>query len=192
MSHVPKPRSAAEMARFLEGVAPRGEATKVTDPTSRWARFLTACGGELSRLSQLAWNLLHEAVPGSYDPDLGVVYPAYTIAAWESDLGLIAVGSLPQRKAAIKAHLLAKGGNSAAYFTALILNGFGVAITIETFTPIKPCSPPCWPLYSTSVKFAWRVHGPAATAAQVRANIEALINKYRPAHTYLWPFAWDL
>lgn len=187
-------RTPREMRVALTQLQPRGWSRELEGVT-RGGKFWLALYGIVLAARNRALAFVHEMIPGSVHrvDVVDVTYPVETLAAWELDCGIPTNTALSdaQRRANLLGHLLAVGGNSAAYFTGLILASFGVVITIETFEPVKPCMAPCAPLYAASAHFHWRVHGPAVTPVMTRALIIDLIEKYCPAHTVV-SFVWDL
>ncbi len=121
-----------------------------------------------------------------------------TIDEWEDLLGLPDPADpspptvLADRQAAAHAALIARGGQTAAYYIG-VSAALGVTVTIQ----IRPYGDPfvcgvsvCGdPLNSRGASFVWRVVGPAATDAALQDRLEALIERLSPAHT-LVEFYW--
>jgi uncharacterized protein YmfQ (DUF2313 family) len=172
-----------DVVALLARLSPRGDGWRPTSG-SRWERFLRACSGTLANRINDGDVLLREAIPD------GVDYPDQTLAAWESEFGILAEGTEIERRAALLARLRASGGNSEAYFVSLGA-AMGLTITIVKHSPWMCSRPPCYPMRATWIRFVWTVHGPAAATAEKQAALIALITKYAPAtDTVLW--AWDL
>lgn len=117
-----------------------------------------------------------------------------TLSDWIVELGLDSdtCTTLPtdedELRALVSARSTALGGQSAAYYTA-IAAALGVEISIEEGPTAPYANPECGvaqcgdELAGVTAGFIWRVTAPAATPTSVRAQLECLINRTRPAHT---------
>lgn len=146
----------------------------------RLGQVLHALADEFARVHDRAQDVLEEADPRTADE---------LLEGWERVAGLDGKGTDDERRAVLWAHLTARGGQSSTYYIGLASN-LGVEVTIETVTPFR-CdrSTVETPLYDDEWAFVWWVTGPAATSATVQAQVEALFQLHRPAHTIVH-FAW--
>ncbi len=163
----------------LAQLLPRGKLwERVLD--GRLGQVLHALADELARVHDRGQDVIEEADPRTTDE---------LLADWERVTGLEGEGTDAERRAVVWAHLTARGGQSAAYFAAIAAS-LGLEVTIETVLPFR-CdrSTVGTPLYDDGWAFVWWVTGPAATSAALRAQLEAIFEQHKPAHTIVH-FAW--
>ncbi len=125
------------------------------------------------------------------------------IASWERITGITYSGTPPPlqaRQAAVLAKLRAIGGLSAAYMVE-IAAAYGFTITITEMQPLMAgiaragdtCYVPgivfCWTVKATGTVYYARAGqacaGEPLTWWQPNAQLEALLNALKPAHTYI-------
>lgn len=111
---------------------------------------------------------------------------------WERMLNITEpLGSTALRQAEAYARLIARGGQSVAYFIE-VAAAMGIVITITEplslgWTVTDAVTDP---LYAFSARFIWIVDGPAATVPTLRAALVALFEEIRPTHTRVY-FTWN-
>jgi uncharacterized protein YmfQ (DUF2313 family) len=94
-----------------------------------------------------------------------------------------------ERRALLHSRVISTGGQSAAYYIELADALLGVTITITDpyasggWTPLAT---PIYPFYTLSASYSWLVTAPAATPAAKRTALEAIMNRYKPAHTAVY------
>lgn len=159
--------------------------------------LLDAMAQELARLDGRADRLTNEAVPAS---------AAELLSDWERVAGLpdncsgLLAETQQGRRNDLVSKLVAKGGQSPAYFIELAA-ALGFEITIEEFRPFQAgWSQAGDPLTNGDWVFAWRVRAPEVTVIPFKAGhsaageplaiwgndgLECRINKYKPAHTHV-------
>lgn len=145
-----------------------------------FVQLLTGLAGELVRVHDRLVDLLAEVHPGTADEMIG---------DWEEALGLPepdagTPGTLAERQDVAHAHLLAQGGQTAAYFIELAAAA-GHAITIDAryAQPFRVQQNRVGDrLYAAWWVFVWRVNvaGPGPLE-----QLEALLWRYAPAHTFI-------
>lgn len=122
---------------------------------------------------------------------------------WERVLGLPdpCVGALPtieQRRSAVMAKVVMRGGQSRAFFISLAAK-LGFVISITEFTPWTVMSAVSAPLCGWEWCLAWRVNAPLNTVRHFSVMsgvneplvtwgndlLECAITRFKPAHTYV-------
>ena len=158
---------------------------------------LAAEGNALDLALGYADQLLAEADPRT---------TAAMLADWERVYGLpdpyiTAAGiaqSIQERRAALVAKVTMQGGQSKAFFIALA-QSLGYAITITECSPHTTEFDTEHPDYDEQYRFVWYVNSALntvrdrtseddtemATAVWGNGLLEAVINRYKPAHTYV-------
>jgi uncharacterized protein YmfQ (DUF2313 family) len=165
---------------MLQGLLPPGAAWP-RDEDAVLTALLDGWAEEFARADARSGDLLDEADPRT----AGELLPE-----WEDDFGLPGEGADADRQAAIVAAMNAQGGVSAPYFIALAAAA-GVTITISTYLPFQVGrSTVGEALYNGTWRFIWLVSGPAATPAELQAEIEALFTRLKPSHTAV-TFDWS-
>lgn len=159
------------------------------------ATELAAEGNALDGVQAAADQILDEADPRT---------TAAMLPDWERVYGLpdpyvVAAGidqSFQERRAALVAKATLQGGQSRAFFIALAA-ALGYAITITEGAPQTTESDTEYPVYDEQYRFVWWANAPAvtvrdrtseddsemATAVWGNGLLEAMINRYKPAHT---------
>ena len=169
----------ADYKRALAALLPVGAAWP-REAGTVWDALLGALALEFSRAGAVLESLPDEALPET---------ATALLVDWERAAGLEAVGTQQERRAALKGWLNAKGGVSTTYFIALASDS-GVAITITRTAPFQVGrSTAGESLYNGDWLYTWQVNGPAATGAEVRAALQSLFLKEKPAHSiaiFLW------
>lgn len=171
---------------------PRGKFWR-RDDGSRLAGLLEGIGAELARVYNRICDLLEESDPRT---------ASETLDQWEITWGLPdpCVATPPttdaDRREALTAKVIETGGQNAAYYIE-VAAALGITITItEGFSDS--------PLFRAGVSraghslgdfaegpFTWTVHGPAATTAGKRDQLECTFDRIRPAHTIVL-FDWTV
>lgn len=192
--------TAAEYLTMFQDLLPQGAAwTREQD--AQLTALLAALAVEAWRVDVSAHQLMDAEALGS---------AAYSLLEeWEELCGLPdtctgpTATTLSERRAAVKAKLSCRGGQSVAYFQALAV-GLGYSVTIEEFRPFI-CGVSCCGEDVLNggheVRLYWRVHvhGPRVTRfrcgescppdqlAKITAaqDLECLLRRYMPAHTTL-------
>ena len=152
---------------------------------TRLVAYLFAVGDELARVHGRMLDAIDETDPRLADE---------TIDQWETTLGLpsdcldpsLVPTTLADRQAAAHAAYIATGGQTAAYLIELAA-AIGITITIDEapYAAMRCGVGRCGlALNPESSIFIFRVDAPAATSAAKRAQLECLIAKVKPAHTY--------
>ena len=167
--------SAADYQDLLLRLAPPSSAGLAfpRDPGTSWGLFCLAVGDELARIHQRVLDLIEEADPRT---------TTEMLAAWERNAGLSAVGlSVAQRRARLWARLIARGGQTPAYFIALGVP-FGKTITITEIATADlfrvDVSAVEDALHEETARFWWTVDG-----SDLDAGLVALFEQLKPAHT---------
>jgi len=176
MQRLPYYRTTTQQAATLTRMAPRGDGWRPR-AGSRGYRFWTAIAAEVRRIRGLIVDImLVEAIPSDTPPYDGDYGPVHTLAAWESDLGIIAPdGAIAsQRAVAVVTRLGATGGVTPAYFTSiasLAQNG--------TATP-----PPTWlfAIHEFPMTYAAVFDSATSLSTEEREAFEAAMNAIRPLH----------
>ena len=171
---------AGKNARDYQGLAlrslPPGRAFP-RELTTPLARLLHGFADEWALVHGRVLDLIMEMDPSTATELLG---------AWERNAGLDGAGlTNAQRRQQIHARLLARGGQSVAYFEDLALTVFGLTITI-TELPTSGLFPAEVSTAESALieeghRFTWQVDG-SGFDAQLMAAFEA----YRPAHTTIY------
>ena len=176
--------SADAYARQLAQLLPRGALWKL-EPDSWLSKLLLAIAGELARIDDRSDDLVDE-----WDPRTALE----TLPEWERVVGITDPSAVTsERQAAIAAKLVARGGQTAAYFVefAALL---GFVATVDTHATDPALGPYEWRM---NVDLAASTAGGLATtiarAGTARAGdrvesrsvavLEDLINRWKPAHT---------
>jgi len=156
---------------------------------------LTAEGKALDQAQSFADQILLEADPRT---------TATMLADWERVYGLpeayiVALGitqSFQERRAMLVAKVTLQGGQSKAFYIGLAA-AIGYTITITECVPSTTEYDTEAPIYDEQFRFVWYVNAPSvtvreetteddsemATAVWGNALLEAVINRYKPAHT---------
>ncbi len=187
----PAPADAEQYAELLGRLLPPGPIW--TLPSTQLADVLLGLGAELARIHNAGLGLLDEADPRT---------ATQTIGAWEATVGLPdplygTPSNLDERRALAHARLIAKGGQSAAYFVR-VAAALGVTITIEhRFKVLRAGFRTGARCYNAPWIFAWIVNAPILVGGVLRAGfragdrvqsvrqpaLEALLWRLSPAHT---------
>ncbi len=142
-------------------------------------QLLDGAAPELARVHDRGQDLIEEADPRTADE---------LLAAWERNVGLPDdCGGTPatddERRALVHARLTARGGATEAYFVELAAR-LGVEITVSYYQQfLVDYSDVGDPLYSDEWPHVWLVTAPASTSSDLRARLECLFLRVRPAHT---------
>lgn len=158
---------------------------------------LAAEGNALDRALGYADQILQEADPRT---------TAAMLADWERVYGLpdpyiIAAGisqSFQERRAALVAKVTMQGGQTKAFFIALAA-AIGYTISITECSPHTTEFDTEHPTYDEQYRFVWYANAALvtvrdlsteddtemATAVWGNGLLEAVINRYKPAHTYV-------
>ncbi len=166
----------------LRQLLPRG-VVWTDDPTSKLGLALLAWADELARVHNRLLDLVEEADPRTTSELVG---------DWERVLGLpdpcdpTPPTSTSDRRAAIVARLVETGGQSIAYYTEVAL-ALEVVITItEQQHGVAfrvGVGRVGGRLANVGNVFYWQVNAPAATSADLRARLECILQRIKPAHT---------
>ncbi len=173
---MPLVSTAADYLRSLIKCVPGG-LTFPQSPDSNWYKLLDAFSQEFARIDADANRLVTEAFPTTTDE---------LLENWERVVGLpdaCTTGSetVDQRRAAVLAKLVGRGGGSVDYFLNVILAmGYTVTIT-ELFGFIIGESIMGTPLSDDDMAFGWLITAP--TSIPDHASFECSINLLKPAHT---------
>jgi uncharacterized protein YmfQ (DUF2313 family) len=166
----------AAYRRQVLALLPRGAAWE--GPNLR--KIVAAFAAEVHRIAEAGGGpggAIDEAIPATtsallpdYERLVGLPYPGFDLA-----------GTDEERRADVLAVLIAQGGQSKAYFLALIAaRGHVGARIVDGYRPFVAGSLCGTPLYGEAWAFHWRVEiaepGPDLL-------LEFLIERYRPAHT---------
>lgn len=183
--------------RQLQALLPPGPAWS-RDDAAPLTHLLAALALELERVDGRAADLVEEADPRT---------TAELLADWERVAGLpdpcvAALGinqTTAQRRAALVAKLTTIGGQSAAYYIALAAS-LGYTITVTEFSPFQAGSDAGDALTNDGWRFVWQVNAPEASIVEFAAGrssageplrawgnelLECVINRLKPAHTYV-------
>lgn len=184
--------SRAEYLSQLQALLPQGPAWP-REPDALLTRLLDGFAEEFARVDARADQLIDEADPRTtYE----------LLADWERVAGLPGecVASLAQtveqRRAALVAKLVERGGQSRAYFIALAAK-LGYTVTITEFDEWTFDSDVDAPLTGTDWRFAFQVNAPLNTVGEWTFDsdvdapfawwgnelLECAINNDKPAHT---------
>jgi uncharacterized protein YmfQ (DUF2313 family) len=169
-------------------IDPKGEAISVE---------LVAEGRALDHAQGSADQLLEEADPRT---------TAALLPDWERNYGLpepevVALGitlSFQERRAALVTKVVMQGGQRPAFFIALAAS-LGYAITITQCHPQTTEDDTEYAVRDEPYRFIWYVNAPTATVRDLSSEddsematavwgnelLEATINRYKPAHTYV-------
>jgi len=165
----------------LKLILPKGRLWRADDSTFM-GKLCNSIAYELARFHNRLIDFMDEATPATADE---------TIDDWEEMYGLPDVEGSPStaladRQLALAAKVRARGGQSPEYFER-VLAALGITITVTTnaYTPAMCGVAVCG--YSAcgefDSNFYWMVTGSVPSAQ--RGQVEAIINKYRPAHTHV-------
>lgn len=183
--------SAADYLRALQALLPRGRVWP-RDPDAKQTAVLSGFTPCFETLTARANHLLVDAFPAStYE----------LLPEWESTLGLPdpCAGEAPttqQRVAQVVARLVASGGQSIRYFTA-VAAALGYAITITQFVPSRFGKRFGTAFGGTAWAFAWQVNAPTFTINQLQFGgsfgtpfaswgnnvLQCELQRLAPAHT---------
>lgn len=160
--------TAADYLHMLQQLLPTGAAWP-RDAEATLTRLLAAYADSLARAHNRAMDLLDEADPRS---------TAEMLADWEATAGLPdacagAATTVQERRAALIAKLVSRGGQSRRFFIDLA-EALGFQVTITEFGPFRagasaagdPCCSELW-------RFVWRVNAPETTTVAFRAGASA-------------------
>ncbi len=156
------------------------------------SRTLAGCAPTYTRLTARANNVISDGFPGStYE----------LLPEWEASLGLPdpCAGAAPttqQRRNQAVSRLIATGGQSISYFTA-VAAALGYTITITQFAPSRFGRPFGRAFGGVAWAFAWQVNAPTFTVNSFQfggsfgapfANwgnnvLQCELKAYAPAHT---------
>lgn len=184
--------AAAYLAQ-LQALLPPGAAWP-REPGAVLTRVLTPVAGELARVDARAADLRREADPRT---------TLELLPEWEAECGLPdccggVADTLEARRARVVQQLLARGGQSRAYFLALAA-ALGFTVTITEFNHYV-CELDCeQPVYDEPWRFVWRVDAAAVTVHELTAEtvceaplawwgnqvLECVIRRRKPAHTHV-------
>lgn len=185
--------SAANYLQALQAHLPRGRVWP-RDPDATQTQVLSGFTPSLEQITARANNLLVDAFPAStYE----------LLPEWESTLGLPdpCAGEAPtrqQRVAQVVARLIATGGQSIAYYTA-VAAALGYAITVTQFVPSRFGKPFGSLFGGTAWAFAWQVNAPSFTVNALQFGgsfgtpfatwgnnvLQCELQRFAPAHTTL-------
>ncbi len=175
--------SAEAYARQLKQLLPRGILWRL-EPDSWLSRLLLGIADELARIDERGEDLVDE-----WDPRTAVE----TLPEWERTLGL-PDGCLPLatttagRQAAVAAKMVARGGQTAAYFVARAA-GLGFPATVDEPAPDTWRLTVTLPDMSLVVDYVARA-GTAVAGDRVASSsvppLECVFNRIKPAHSVLW------
>ena len=192
--------SADDYKHQAQKLSPKGAAWPIDEPESLLNKLLGALSIESERIDNRAEDLLKEVDPRQ---------TSELLADFERLCGL-PEGCYPvpestiERRNAVIAKLLARGGQSRQYFIDVAAS-LGIPITIEEFEPLKAGFRAGDRCYSQEWRWVWRVHAPSVTIYKFRAGqskagdplatwgnkmLECIIKRLKPAHTKVL-FAYD-
>jgi uncharacterized protein YmfQ (DUF2313 family) len=190
-------RSAADYQGQLQQLMPVGLAWSRA-PDGPNVRLVAGMADELARIDARALDLCLREFYAPYTREL--------LPEWELEYGLPdecrTLGeTLDQRIEDLLEKIRARGGQSIAYYTSL-LAALGIEITVTEFTPFRAGMSRCGDrLYDRKWHDVWLVTAPTARIWRFRAGrnavgerlrfwqensfIECVINKLKPAQTYV-------
>lgn len=172
---------------------PKGRAWRIEIDTIT-AKLLSAVAVELKRVDTAVSKIYLEADPRTAED---------TLSDWEKEYGLpdecsVLAGSIEQRRANLISKITATGGQSEAYFKSITGTTFDFPITYQSATTLPMtiggsvrgmAFKHIWYADITSAEYEWFEAGdPVDTPINVHretANLQCLIEKYKPAHTYV-------
>lgn len=181
----------------LQALLPSGAAWS-RDPSGTLGQFLLAMADGLARAHNRATDLTEEVDPRA-TMDM--------LADWERITGLPdpcsgSATTAQERRVAIVSKLTSRGGQSVAYFAALIA-GLGYSASIEEFRPFITGRSQCGDRLTGphAIRHTWRVtvHGPRLTLFRAGGSrvgehlgkytraedLECLLQRLKPAHSTL-------
>jgi uncharacterized protein YmfQ (DUF2313 family) len=177
--------------RQLQALLPRGAAW-TREPGSVLAELLGAWGDEYARIDARADVLREEADPRTANQ---------LLTDWERVAGLpdpciVSEQTTPQRRFALLAKLTNAGGQSKAYFIALLL-GLGFVVTIDEFLEHTVDDDNDHQLYGADWAYAWQINAPLVSYFELSVDdtagdplaywsneqLECVVNRLKPAHT---------
>jgi len=183
--------SAADYLHALQALLPRGRVWS-RDPDSAQTKVLSGFVHGIAALTARANYLLTDAFPAS---------TFELLPEWESTLGLPdpcagEASTRQQRVAQVVARLIATGGQSIPYFTA-IAAALGYAITITQFMPSRFGKRFGSPFGGIAWAFAWQVNAPTFTISSLQFGgsfgtpfaswgnnvLQCELQRLAPAHT---------
>lgn len=177
LTTTPGPITVDEGASALRRLLPPGIAWAAPEGSRLWL-YCRALAGELQALHGQTLQMISESDPRTATTSL---------PEWEAMLGLPGSGTNAERRSAITAAWVARGGQTPAYFIGLAARG-GWTITItehvgeELRCGVAECGDE---LASEAGSYAWEVTGPVAA----QAILEPIITRQKPAHTIV-VFTW--
>lgn len=174
--------NADSYARTLRQLLPPGKFWKL-DPSGWLWKVLQALADELARVGDRATiDLANEMQPNT---------AVETLPDWLRVLGIpdetipVVPATTGGQQIAATQKYIAQGGQSEPYFIALAA-ACGYPATVTQYYPdVFRCGSRCGsPLYGIDWAFVWQLNVTAGSAdALTHAQLEAVINKYKPAHT---------
>lgn len=187
--------SAADFTAAFMALMPRGKVWP-RDTDSVIAQTVSCLAPTYARQTLSLQELLADAFPSN---------PVQLLPEWEETLGLpnpyAGVQTVAQRQAQVLQKFSQPGGQTVAYYLAVIAAiGFAGA-TITEYTPFQAnVSVANSPLYGPTWASAWKITAPNLSVAYFETNVSAanealftivgaselefLIGQYAPAHTY--------
>ena len=165
-------------ARQLAQLLPRGALWKL-EPDSWLSKLLLAIAGELARIDDRSDDLVDE-----WDPRTALE----TLPEWERVVGITDPSAVTsERQAAVAAKLVARGGQTAAYFEELAAF-LGFVATVEVTAPhtwrmnVDLAASVSATVTSSTFRAGASRAGDRVASRSV-AVLEDLINRWKPAHT---------
>ncbi|MBR8435194.1 DUF2313 domain-containing protein [Burkholderia cenocepacia] len=185
--------SAADFLRALQSLLPRGRVWP-RDSDAQQTKVLSGFTPTFATFAARAANLLVDAFPAStYE----------LLPEWEATLGLPdpCAGEAPtteQRVAQVVERLVATGGQSIAYFTA-VAKAIGYTITVKQFVPSQFGMTFGSPFGGDEWAFAWMISAPNFSVNELTFGgsfgtpftawgnnvLQCELARYAPAHTIL-------
>lgn len=176
----------SDYLKQLQALLPTGLAWP-KNPVAKLTALLQAWGDEFARVDTLTDALAEESDPRTTN----ALLPDWERVAGLPDPCVTLAQSLAQRRSALRSKLTATGGQSRAYFIAMLADMGFPGATIDEY-----------PSAGLANQFEWRINISGVTSAAipmrctsvctVRLNdwgntyttfIECRINRYKPAHT---------
>lgn len=183
--------TADEYLRQLQALLPRGAAW-AREPGAVLTNLLGGLAEEFARVDLRGDQLIDEADPRT---------TSELLVDWERVAGLpdtcvVAAQGTQQRRNALLARLTNTGGQSRAYFIALLAS-LGFVVTLTEFREHNVEDEVEYQLFGTDWNFAWQINAPLNTvltftvedtagdalAAWSNESLECVIKRLKPAHT---------
>ena len=173
--------TAADYVELLRRLQPRGVVWRAI-VGSRFDLWIQAAAEELARVHNRMLDVLEaEMFPGT---------ASETLDAWLTALGLglgdgydIPATEAEQQDLATSRWLATGGGTPDYYVDVAGDMGFTITITETPYEPFRVGDRVGERLYGASFQFWWRVNASIGLTAGQRAQLEAEINRLKPAHT---------